>query len=101
MENVYEVVLARLLREKGLSVQRQVSVPIRCDGIRFDAGFKADPIVEDKVIVELRSVEKLNRVHKKQVLTYLKLTGMKLGFLVNFGETLLKNGISRIINGTI
>ena len=101
LESVYEVLLAHRLRETGLRVKRQVSIPIEFDGIRFDEGFRADIIVEDMVIIELKSVEGVNMAHKKQVLTYLKLTGMKLGFLLNFGEAVMKTGISRIINGTI
>lgn len=101
LEIVYEVLLTRLLEEAGLKVKRQVSVPIEFRGVRFDEGFRADMIVEDKVIVELKSVDSINKAHKKQVLTYLKLTGMKLGYLLNFGEELMKDGISRILNGKV
>ena len=101
LETVYEVLLAHLLESKGLKVERQVGVPIEYHGIKFEEGFRADIIVEDKVIVELKSVESISKAHKKQVLTYLKLTGCKLGYLLNFGEALMKNGISRIINGKI
>jgi len=101
LETVYEALLAHELQEAGLAVRRQVAIPIKFHGMQFDEGFRADLIVEDKVIVELKSVESLNNAHKKQVLTYLKLTGMKLGFLLNFGEAVMKNGIHRIINGTI
>jgi GxxExxY protein len=101
LETVYEVLLAHLLESKGLKVERQVAVPIEYHGIKFEEGFRADIIVADKVIVELKSVESISKAHKKQVLTYLKLTGCKLGYLLNFGETLMKNGISRIINGKI
>ena len=101
LETVYEVILAHKLREAGLKVERQVSIPIEFQGIRFDEGFRADLIVEDKVIVELKSVESVSRAHKKQVLTYLKLTDLKLGYLLNFGEAMMRDGISRIINGTI
>jgi GxxExxY protein len=101
LETVYEVLLAHRLQEAGLKVQRQVPIPIEFEGIRFDEGFRADMVVEDMVIVELKSVESVSKAHKKQVLTYLKLTGMKLGFLLNFGEAVMKDGISRIINGTI
>jgi GxxExxY protein len=85
--------------ERGLKAQRQVPVPILCRGKTFNEGFRADIIVENKVILELKSVEKINNAHKKQVLTYLKLTGLKLGFLFNFSETLMKKGITRIVNG--
>ncbi len=101
LETVYEVLLAQMLREAGLSVVCQVSVPIVFHGIRFDEGFRADIIVEDKVVLELKSVENVNKAHKKQVLTYLKLTGKKMGYLLNFGEGLMKDGISRILNGHV
>ncbi|HLE55574.1 MAG TPA: GxxExxY protein [Rhodothermia bacterium] len=99
LETVYEVLLAHRLRERGLTVERQASVPIQHDGIRLDAGFKADLIIEQKVIVELKSVESLNRAHQKQVLTYLKLADKRLGFLLNFGRPVMKTGIRRIVNG--
>ena len=101
LESVYEVVMAYELEKRGLSVVRQKPVPIVYDNIEFDEGFRADIIVENKVLVELKSVESVNKVHKKQVLTYLRLTGFKLGYLLNFGEALMKDGISRIINGMI
>ena len=101
LETVYEVVLAKRLSDRGLRVQRQEAVPIECDGIQFEAGFRADLIVEDKVIIELKSVERLTKVHYKQVLTYLRLTDKRLGYLLNFGRPMMKTGISRIINGTI
>ncbi len=99
LESVYETVLAHELVERGLRVDRQVPVPIEYHGIRFDEGFRADLIVEGKVILEMKSVESMNRAHKKQVLTYLRLTGLKLGFLLNFGEALMRDGITRIVNG--
>ena len=99
LETVYEVLLAHMLEEAGLKVARQVPVPIEFHGIKFDEGFRADMIVNDSVILELKSVETLNKAHKKQVLTYLRLTNKKLGFLLNFGEEVMKDGISRIING--
>ena len=101
LETVYEVLLAHLLQEAGLKVERQISIPIAFRGIRFDEGFRADMVVEDKVILELKSVESASKAHKKQVLTYLKLTGMKLGYLLNFGESLMKDGISRVLNGQV
>lgn len=101
LESVYEVTLAHKLKAHGLSVERQAAVAISYDGQRFDEGFRADLIVERKVIVELKSVEKVHSAHKKQLLTYLKLTGLKLGYLLNFGESLMKNGITRIINGSL
>ena len=101
MENVYEVILSKLLAEKGLHVQRQVSIPIELEGEYFDKGFRADLFVEGKVIVELKSVDKITDAHKKQLLTYLKLTNIKLGYILNFGAVLMKDGIVRIINGVI
>jgi len=101
LESVYEVLLAHELQQAGLEVKRQVPIPIVFQGVRFDEGFRADLVVEGKVIIELKSVEGVSKAHKKQVLTYLKLTGMKLGFLLNFGESLMRDGIFRIINGTI
>lgn len=97
-ETVYEVVLAHELEKRQLKVQRQVAVPIHYAGIKFDEGFRADLIVENKVILELKSTEKVSENHKKQVQTYLKLTGLKLGFLINFNEALIKNGITRCVN---
>jgi len=99
LESVYEVVLAHELRERGLKVERQVPVSIEYLGIHFDEGFRTDIIIEDKVILELKSVECVNKAHKKQLLTYLKLTGMKLGYLLNFGDALMKQGITRTVNG--
>jgi GxxExxY protein len=101
LEIVYEVILARRLGKKGLRVVRQVSVPIEFEGEQFDEGFRADLIIEEKVILELKSVEKISPAHKKQLLTYLKLTGLKLGFLLNFGDELMTNGITRTINGNL
>jgi len=99
LETVYEVVLAKELESRGLHVERQVPVPIVYAGMRFEEGFRADMIVEGKVILELKSVEQLSKVHPKQLFTYLKLTGLKLGFLLNFGGSLMKDGIERVVNG--
>lgn len=99
LESVYEVTLAHELRKAGLRVERQVAIPIRYDDLTFDEGFRADLLVEGKVIVELKSVEHLARVHGKQLLTQLRLSGHKLGLLINFGESHLKNGIERVVNG--
>jgi len=98
LETVYEIVLAHALQRRGLKVERQVPVAIVFDGIGFDEGFRADLIVEDKVIIELKSVEKIIPVHKKQLLTYLRLTDKKLGLLINFGSELIRDGISRVVN---
>jgi GxxExxY protein len=99
LESVYEVVLMRQLTQKGLHVQRQVSIPIEFEGEHFDEGFRVDLFVEWKVIIELKSVEKITPAHKKQLLTYLKLTNTKLGYILNFGSALMKEGIERIVNG--
>lgn len=101
LETVYEVILVRMLQEAGLNAERQVPIPIEFHDILFEEGFRADIIVEDKVILELKSVEKASNAHKKQVLTYLKLTNKKLGYLLNFGEALMKDGITRILNGQV
>jgi GxxExxY protein len=99
LETVYEVVLAGELQDRELTVERQVPVPIQYKGIRFDEGFRADIIVAGKVILELKSVERVTAAHKKQVQTYLRLTGCKLGYLLNLGEALMKAGITRCVNG--
>ncbi len=98
-ETVYEVILAHELSDLGLKVERQVPVPIIYKGIRFDEGFRADIIVENMVLLELKSVERILPAHKKQVHTYLRLKGLKLGYLLNFGEAVLKSGITRCVNG--
>ena len=98
LESVYEVVLAHELSKRGLHVERQVPIAIEYDGIRFDEGFRADIIVGEKVVLELKSVEKVTAVHKKQIQTYLRLTDCKLGYLLNFGAALMKQGITRAVN---
>lgn len=97
LESVYEVVLAKMLEERGLRVRRQVPVPICVLGMQFDEGFRADLIVHDLVLVELKSVENLAPVHAKQVLTYLRLLNMPLGLLINFGAATFKEGVKRIV----
>ena len=99
LETVYEVILAHKLSEMGVAVERQVPVPIQYESIKFDEGFRADLIVANKVIVELKSVERIQPVHSKQLLTYLRLTDLRLGLLINFGDNLLKNGFRRVVNG--
>jgi len=99
LETVYEAILARELVDRGLKVERQVAVPILYKDIRFEEGFRADLIVESKVILELKSVERVRAAHKKQVQTYLRLTGCRLGYLLNFGEVVMKAGITRCVNG--
>jgi GxxExxY protein len=99
LETVYEVVLARELEKRGLNVVRQQPGPIVFGDLKFDEGFRADLIVEGKVIVELKPVEQIAPVHKKQLLTYLRLADKRLGLLINFGSAVIKDGISRIVNG--
>ena len=99
LESVYESVLAHELNRLGVTARRQVRVPITFGSQTFDEGFRADLVVADRVIVELKSVEKIEPVHAKQLLTYLRLTGCRLGLLINFNTALLKNGVRRIVNG--
>ena len=99
LESVYETVLAYELERRGLQVVRQQPIPVVYDHLKFDEGFRADLIVEDLLIVELKSVETIHPVHKKQLLTYLRLADRRLGLLINFGEALIKDGITRIANG--
>jgi iron complex transport system substrate-binding protein len=99
LEIVYEVVLAKMLTDLGLAVKRQVPIPIRLMGLSFDEGFRADIIVEDRLLIELKSVENLAAVHSKQVITYLRLLNLPLGLLINFGAATFKEGCKRIVNG--
>ena len=99
LESVYERVLAYELTKGGLSVEVQKSVPIIYDEIAFDEGYRADLIVEKRILLELKSIEKLLPVHAKQVLTYIRLANLRLGYLLNFGEAQLKTGIKRLVNG--
>jgi len=99
LESVYEVAMEYELRKRGLRVVRQVPIAVVYGEVRLEEGFRADLIVEDKIIVELKSVETIHPVHKKQLLTYLRLSNKKLGLLINFGAYLIKDGISRIANG--
>jgi len=99
LESVYEMVLEHELTKRGLQVERQVKSPVEYDGLKFDEGFRADMIVDGKVVLELKSVEALTSSHRKQIQTYLRLTGLKLGLLLNFGAALMKDGIVRAVNG--
>jgi GxxExxY protein len=98
LESVYEAILARLLQHRGLGVTRQVAVPIEFEDIRLDEGFRADLVIEGCLVLELKSVEQLARVHPKQLLTYLRLMRLPLGLLINFGASTFKEGIERIVN---
>ena len=99
LESVYDTVLAYELGRRGLRTVRQQPIPVVYEEVRIDTGFRADLVVEDKVIVEIKSVELLAPVHKKQLLTYLRLADKRLGLLINFHVPLIKEGITRIVNG--
>lgn len=101
LESVYEAALAYGLLMRGLRVERQVPIPIKFKGVKCDEGFRADLLVEDRVIVELKSAERIAPNHRKQIQTYIRLAERKLGYLLNFGEVLMKNGIVRAANGLI
>ncbi len=98
-EIVYEAILASELEKRNLPVSRQQSVPVVYEGTRFEMGFRADLVVDEKVIVEIKSVSAITTVHKKQLLTYLRLSDMRLGLLINFNVAVIKDGITRIVNG--
>jgi GxxExxY protein len=99
LESVYDTVLAYELGRRGLRVVREQAIPVVYEGVRIDVGFRADLIVDDKVIVEVKSVENLAPVHKKQLLTYLRMADKRLGLLINFHVVLIKDGIARVVNG--
>jgi GxxExxY protein len=99
LESVYNSVLAYEIGRRGLRTVRQQPIPVVYENVRIDTGFRADLIVEDKVIVEVKSVEVLAPVHKKQLLTYLRLADKRLGLLINFQVALIKDGITRVVNG--
>ena len=98
LESVYKVVLDYELRKRGLKTEREVPVPFTYEDIVFEEGFRADLVIEDKVVIELKSVEETALVHKKQLLTYLRLMDKRLGLLINFGEAMFKDGVSRVVN---
>ena len=99
MEAVYEAALAHELRKSGLRVETQVALPVLYDGIRLEVGYRLDMLVEEKVIVELKSVEAIHPMHAKQLTNYLKLSQLKLGLLLNFNTGSLRDGIVRLVNG--
>lgn len=101
LESVYEAILNHELNKKGLKVERQKPIPVIWDGIYLDIGFRSDLIVEEKVIIEIKSVEAISNVHLKQMLTYIRVTDLRLGLIINFNEALIKNGIRRVANGLI
>lgn len=98
LENVYEACLRRELQKRGLKVLAEVGFPVTYDGETIDVGYRVDLLVEDQVVVELKSVEKLCEAHKAQLLTYLRLGNKRLGLLINFGDAHLKDGIKRMVN---
>ena len=98
LESAYQAILVYELQRRGLQIEAETQMPVVYEGIRLDIGYRADLIVEDKVIVELKSVEQIAPVHKKQLLTYLRLADKRLGLLINFGAPLIKDGIIRIVN---
>jgi len=99
LESAYQTILVDELEKRGLSVKSEVLMPVIYEDVVIENGYRADIIVEDLVIIELKSVEKIAYVHKKQLLTYLKLSNYKLGLLINFGAPLIKMGIKRVVNG--
>jgi GxxExxY protein len=101
LESVYEEILFYRLNKRDLSVKRQTPIPLYYEEVKMDIGFRSDLIVEDRVIVEIKSVESIAPVHPKILLTYLKLTGITVGLLINFNESLLKNGIKRVVNNYV
>ena len=99
LESVYECLLAKELSRRGFRVERQKQISFDFDGLHFDEGFRADLLVEGRVVVELKSVETISPVHKKQLLTYLRLLHLPVGLLINFGSATLREGLHRIVNG--
>jgi GxxExxY protein len=101
LESAYQECLFYELRKQNLNITKEKPMPVTYEEIKMDCGYKIDLLVENKVVIELKSVEKLNDVHKAQTLTYMKLGDYKLGLLINFNVSLLKSGIKRLINGYI
>ena len=99
LESVYEEALVWELKQRGLNVQRQMMVPIHYKGVSLSSPLRLDLLVHDKVIVECKALVKYNKIFEAQTLTYLRITGLKLGLVINFGETLVKDGIHRVVNG--
>ena len=99
LESVYLEILLYELKKLGLKCAKEVGIPVHYEDVELDLGFRADLIVENLVIIELKAIEKVLPVHKKQLMTYLTLAGMKLGLLVNFNVHLIKDGIERVVNG--
>ena len=98
LESVYEAILEKMLADRGVPVRRQVAVPIEHAGLYFKEGFRADLIVDDRLILEIKAVEQVSKTHQRQLLTYLKLTGVQVGLLLNFGVATMRDGICRVVN---
>ena len=98
LESAYQAFMVFEQKKRGLSVESEVPMPVQYDGVRVDVGYRADLLIEKSVIVELKSIEKVIDIHKKQLLTYLKMSNLRLGLLINFGVPLIKDGITRIVN---
>ena len=101
LESAYEECLFYELKKTGLKIEKQKPLPLIYENVKLEAGYRVDIIIEDKFIIEIKAVEALNDVHLAQLLTYLKLADCKLGMLINFNVTLIKNGIKRVINGNL
>ena len=99
LESVYESTLEYELQKRGLSVLRQIGLPVYYEGLKLELGYRVDLIVGDKVIIEIKSIEALAPIHKRQLLTYLRLANMRLGLLINFNVERIKDGIKRVVNG--
>ena len=98
LESVYETTLAYELAKRGLQLRRQQAMPVIYEAVRMDIGFRADLVVNEKVIVEIKSIDAIAPVHRKQLLTYLRLTDKRLGLLINFNVELIRDGITRVVN---
>ncbi len=98
LESAYEACLMYELKKQGMKVKHQLKLPIVYDGVKFESGYRIDLLVEDRVIVELKTVERVLPVHEAQLLSYLRMSNLKLGLLINFNVKLLKNGIKRVVN---
>ena len=101
LESAYQAILAYELKTRGLRVETEVPMPVTYEGVSLEIGFRADMVVEDLLILELKSVENVADVHKKQLLTYLRASGKRLGLLINFGAPIIRQGITRIVNGLV
>jgi len=99
LESVYEALLSREMERRGFTVRRQMAVPLEVDGLHFDEAFRIDLLVDERVVVELKSIERLSPIHTKQLITYLRLMNLQVGLVINFGGMTLKEGLRRVVNG--